>query len=110
MNKILGKISGISFGLGGYQNVMMGLSVSLSGEGSVCSDFKGTWGLGIEVNERTKWTEKDRSKHFDETVRYINKLLIDAKVEKIDQLRGIPVEIIYEGMTLKSWRILTEVI
>jgi hypothetical protein len=43
-------------------------------------------------------------------VKKVNKLLKDAKVTSIDQLKGKPIEIINEGLTLKSWRILTEVL
>jgi uncharacterized protein YajQ (UPF0234 family) len=43
-------------------------------------------------------------------VKKINKLLKDAKVKTIDELQGKPIEIINEGLKLKSWRILTEVL
>ena len=40
----------------------------------------------------------------------ISKLLQIAKVKEIIKLKGKPVEIEFESNTLKSWRILTEVL
>ncbi len=40
----------------------------------------------------------------------INKLLEDSKKTKVRDLTGIPVECSFDGMMLKSWRILTEVL
>ena len=46
-----------------------------------------------------------------ELMRYISKLLSEAKVDDITKLAGKPVEItIDEFNSLKSWRILTEVL
>ena len=40
----LGKIESVTFGLGGYQNVMFGLSLVFSFDRSAeCSDFMGFW-------------------------------------------------------------------
>ena len=60
-----------------------------------------------------KWTEEDRSKQYDEIMRFLSKTLADAKVQDVSQLVGKPVELTLEGGgfgTLKSWRILTEVL
>lgn len=62
------------------------------------------------MNEGSKWTEQDRSKQYDEIVRYISDLLDKAKVSDIYQLKGIPVEAEFEKNSLKNWRILTEVL
>ena len=60
MEKKLGKIESVKFGLGGYQSVMFGLSVTLSGQSWGVGDFKGTWDCeNIKVSELTKWTEAD---------------------------------------------------
>ena len=109
-DKVLMKIECIEFGYGGYQDAMFGLSISLSGSGSGVGDFKGTWGIDTECGGSCKWTEKDRDKHFSDTVRFLNKILIDAKKKTLSQLKGIPVEVEFENNTLKSWRILTEVL
>jgi hypothetical protein len=94
MDSWLGKIEKVKFGYGGYQDAMFGVSFTLSNSGSGVCDFKGAWSSDIEVGEYTKWTEEDRSKQNDEMVRYINKLMKEAKVRTIDELQGIPVEVL----------------
>jgi hypothetical protein len=111
MDKELGKIESVKFGYGGYQDAMFGVTIGLRFGGCMGTvDFKGAWSSDIEVNDRTKWTEEDRSKQNDETVRFLNKIMKDANVRNITDLVGIPVEVTSEGMTMKSWRVLTEVI
>ena len=111
MEKRLGKITSVRFGLGGYQDACLGLSVSL-GDGSWgVGDFKGTWDAeSIKRSEYAKWTEEDRSKGYDETMRFLSKLLKEAKVDSVDKLKDVPVEVTFDGNVLKEWRILTEVI
>jgi len=106
----LGKIKDISFGYGGYQDAMFGLSITLSGVGWGVGDFKGVWSLDITVSEYTEWTEEDRDKDFARVCRFTNRLLQEAKKRTIDELKNIPVEVTFDGNTLKSWRILTEII
>jgi hypothetical protein len=98
MEKKLGKITSVKFGLGGYQDAMLGLSVGL-GDGSWgVGDFKGMWDAeSVKRSDYTKWTEEDRSKGYDETMRYLSTLLKDA-------------EVTFDGVMLKEWRILTEVL
>jgi len=111
MEKKLGKIESVKFGHGGYQDACLGLSVTLSGEGWGVGDFKGTWDAEmIKHSENTKWKEEDRSKGYDDTMRLLSKLLKEAKVGSVDKLKGIPVEVTFDGMMLQEWRILTEVI
>jgi hypothetical protein len=43
-------------------------------------------------------------------MRYVSKLLKDAKVDAVQKLQGIPVEVTFDGNLLKEWRILTEVL
>ncbi len=111
MEKKLGKITKVSFGHGGYQGAMLGIHFTLeSGCRGVC-DTKSTWDSElIECTEYCKWTEEERTETYAEIMRYVSKLLKDAKVSDISRLNGKPVEITFEGNTLKGWRILTEVI
>lgn len=64
----------------------------------------------IKRSDITQWTEEDRSKSIDESVRFVSKLLKRAKVGSVDKLKGIPVEVTFDGNMLKEWRILTEVL
>lgn len=111
MEKKLGKITSVKFGHGGYQDACIGLSVGL-GDGSWgVSDFKGTWDAElVKRSEYTKWTEEERTKGYDETIRFLSKLLKEAKVDTVDKLKNIPVEVTFDGTLLKEWRILTEVL
>ncbi len=89
MEKKLGKIESVKFGIGGYQDCQLGLHVTL-GDGS--------WGVGdsrsewdperIECSEYSQWTEEDRDKKMAEVMRYLSSLLKDAKVNTVDQLKG----------------------
>lgn len=104
----IGKIAKVSFGFGGYQDACIGVSFTLSGPSWGVGDFWGDW--AIERSEYCKWTQEDRIRKLGETVMRLNALLKDAKVESVDALKNIPVEATFEDRTLKSWRILTEVL
>lgn len=111
MEKRLGKIEEVSFGHGGYQNAMIGLHFIFSG---------GSWGVGhsddawdaemIKWSEHCKWTEESRDKQYSDIVRRLSLYLKQAKVHNVNQLKGIPVEITFDGNIMKEWRILTEVL
>lgn len=112
MEKKLGKIEKVSFGLGGYQSTQLGLQVELKfEEHSVCGDSIGFWDAEtVKHNEHCQWSEEDRDKEYAKTLRFVSKLLKDAKVPTVDRLKGVPVEVTLENRSLKSWRILTEVV
>ena len=111
METKLGKIESVSFGLGGYQGAMLGLHVTLSNGGWGVGDSRANWDAEqIKWSKHTQWTEEDRDGWYSEIMRYVSKLLKDAKVDSVDKLKGKPVEVTFEGKTLKSWRILTEVL
>ena len=111
MNKKLGKISNIKFGYGGYQDVMLGLKISFEMQGSGVCDFKGFWDYNlIDHSPSCQWSEAERDAFFVDLVKQISNLLNDAKVSSLDKLKNKPVELTFEGNTLRDWRILTEVI
>jgi len=111
MEKKLGKIQEVSFGLGGYQHAMLGIHVTLGNEGWSVGDSKANWDSEqIKWTENTQWAESERDVFYAEIMRYVSKLLKEAKVDSVDKLKGKPVEVTFEGNTLKEWRILTEVL
>lgn len=111
MEKKLGKIEEVCFGLGGYQGAMLGLHVTLGNGSWGVGDSKANWDAEqIKWSKNTQWTEEDRDGSYAEIMRYVSKLLKDAKVDSVDKLKGKPVEVTFEGNTLKEWRILTEVL
>lgn len=107
----LGKIKHISLGLGGYQDAMLGLHVTLGGEGWGVNESKPDWDAELILpHVRSNRTEADRSKSYDEIMRYISKLLQEAKVRDVAALKDIPVEVTLVDNVLESWRILKEVL
>lgn len=112
IEKLLGKIVNIHFGLGGYQDVQLGLSITLKGNDWGTDTFIGIWDYSHipSPTEFYKWTEEDRTNRLVEVNRKISELLKQAKVSTIDQLKNVPIEAKFECGTLKDWRILTEVL
>ncbi len=109
--KTLGKITAAYFGISGYQGCEIGLFLAFSAGHIGCSFSKSAWDAQrIECSKHAKWTEADRIKSYDEIVRYVSKVLADAKRENVAQLVGVPVELEFDCNTLKSWRVLTEVL
>lgn len=105
----IGKISRASFGLGGYQGAMLGLHVTLESSGWGTSDTRSAWdATQIKHSEHCKWTEASRDAQYAEIMRYVSSLLAAAKVDRVDQLVGIPIAATFEGNLLKEWRVLTE--
>ncbi len=109
--KHLGKISNVTIGTGGYQDAMFGISFTLSFDGcSAVSDFWGAWGPGIEWSDRCKWTEADREKQIADSFWRLAKIMEAAKVSEFRKLEGVPIEVELDGMAMKSWRVLKEVL
>lgn len=110
--KELGKIQRVRFGHGGYQDAMIGLTLTFGGDGWGVSAFvSGFWDpCEMKHSEHCKWSEADRTKAQADLVVKISELLRDAKVNDVTKLLNVPVEVTFDGMMLKNWRILTEVI
>ena len=107
----LGKIQSISFGLGGYRDCCIGLHITLEGKGWGTCTSKDAWDKNlIKWSQSCKWTEEERRESYADIMCYISDLLHTAKKTSVDQLRGVPVEAIFENNILKSWRILEEVL
>lgn len=103
----LGKITHASFGFGGYQDAMLGLSISLGGKAWGCSDFKGAW--GIDRSEHAKWSEEDRLRDLGKACMFLKGLLASAHKQCVSDLVGLPIEATFNGTKLESWRLLDEV-
>lgn len=107
MDKALGKISRVSYGSGGHDGAMFGLSVTLSTDIGSVDDFKGWW---TSYPAHAKYTKQDWEQAHLKATLEIMELLKQSKKSDVRQLEGVPVEVTFDGMTLKSWRILTEVL
>ncbi len=110
METRIGKIKKASFGHGGYQDACIGVSFDLGSEKDSWGvfDFWGAW--AIERSDYCKWTEADRRTQLGDAVMRLEGILRDAKKERVEQLAGTPIEVTFDGGTLKEWRVLTEVI
>lgn len=109
MTKELMKISNVYVGFGGYQDACIGIWFTFSGKAIGVSDgSNGFW--SSKISHSTKWDEEDRVKYLGELMMKIVKWLQEAKVDRVEKLNGIPVEVTFDGNMLKSWRILTEVL
>ncbi len=110
-DKKLGKIESVYFGIGGYQDAMIGIHLSFAFSGSGVCDSRCAWDAEkIKWSKNCKWTEEDRDKQYADIMRYVSELLNQAKVDRVEKLKGVPVEVTFEGNILKEWRILTEVL
>lgn len=111
METKLGKIERVSFGHGGRDDVMFGISFTLSGVAWGVGDFWGVWSPALMPrSEHAQWTEADRDDEIVAVSKRIDQLLAAAKVKDVNRLVGIPVEATFDGTLLKSWRVLTEVL
>lgn len=109
MRTEIGKIQKIAFGWGGYQDCMIGFSITLGGKSWGVSTFEGAW--GTDRSESTKWSEDDRLKDLGRACIFIRDILKGANKQTLDKLENIPIEAVFdEKNTLKSWRILEEVL
>ena len=109
MNKVLGKITAVSFGKGGYQDAMFGFGFNFDfSEGWSVSDWKGTW--AGKPSYSAKWTEKERDTMLCSYFLEIRDIMEAARVDNFKQLVGKPVELTMNGNSLSSWRILAEVL
>jgi len=111
LRKELGKIESVSFGHCGYQECMIGIQVTLSGKGWGVGDSRGDWDAElIKHDKHCKWTEAGRDANYADIMRYVSKLLKQAKVHNVNELKGVPIEATFDGNCLKEWRILEEVL
>jgi hypothetical protein len=108
MRKELGKIVAIKFGLGGYQDACIGLSISFGGKGWGVNTFIGGW--AIERSDYCKWTEEDRLRDIGKAGMKLVEMLNATRKTDVTQLVGTPVECSFEGNELKDWRLLDEVL
>ena len=106
--KALGKIESIFFGV---IDGRFGIWFTFKADGWSVQDNNTTWDPGsVDVTEGTRWTEDERASQLSDIMYKISRLLKDAAVSDINELKNTPVEITLEGNMIKDWRVLTEVI
>lgn len=110
MTTELGKITKVQFGMGGYQDAQFGIWFQLGNDGWGVGDGRGVW--AGKPSSNAQWTLMDKEKMMGEIMAYIEDLMTKAKVSKLEDLKGVPIEITFDSPygKIDSWRILTEVI
>lgn len=108
MEKRIGKIENIRFGMGGYQDAMIGVSVTLgsSKEAWGVQDFRGAWAM--KRTDSCQWTDEDRLRDLGNVAMWVNGMLKAAKVDDLARLQGKPVEVTFDGNRMVGWRLLEE--
>lgn len=111
--KKLGKIKDITFGIGGYQDAMLGyhINFSLEGGSKSISISKGTFDYNrVKHQEYSTWNEEDRDESMLIMLKDLSNVLSKAKVNTVDKLVNMPVEVTIKDNIVKDWRILEEVL
>jgi hypothetical protein len=106
--KEIGKIASVHWGLGGYQDCQIGLSLTFTGNGWGVSTFIGAW--AIERGGHCRWTEDDRLREIGQAGMKCAELLNKTGKTDVAALKGTPVEATFNGNLLSDWRILEEVL
>jgi len=106
--KVLGKIEQVEFGCVHDREYLFGLILCLK-----TSDSSGVVDMHVVNMSKSmtsvEWNTK-QNEEIVKMVKFVNKLLKDAKIKTIDQLVNVPIEMIFSNNLLKSFRILTEVL
>lgn len=108
MEKCLGKITFAEFGVIHDMPFLFGLQLGFDmALGSVMDGGRYT----INISPECKWSspEERNSRMFDLMLE-INQILKDAKVTRVSDLIGKPVEVTLDRNCFSSFRILTEVL
>lgn len=111
--KHLGEISRIELGIGGIRDSMLGLFIWFTYDDVIVMSENSISDPTLVNGEGISGTEGWRDKRLARIMREISKILNQAKVSTLQELKGKPVELEIdedEGYRLLSWRLLTEVI
>lgn len=106
--KILGKITSAEFGTIGDYPFLIGLQLGfkLADGCEVMSGAKYT----VNISKECRWEESERQEAIVKAIEDLDKVLRDARVNRVSQLVNKPVEVEIESNTFKGFRILTEVL
>lgn len=106
--KVLGKIKSAEFGKIRDYPMYMGLLLEFTFDGNCHVGDGGKF--TTNMSKGCKWSAEERRLAIEERMDAVYKLLDDAKVRTVSQLKNKPVEITLEANTFKDFRILTEVL
>lgn len=104
----LAKIESAKFGCFQDRDFLFGMILGFSGKG---------WGVGcggrytINMSKDCRWkSDAEKKEWMEKTMQFAYDTIQTAKVDSVEELVGIPVEVTLEKNTFESFRILTEVL
>ena len=68
------------------------------------------WGVNTRTSYNPLYKGLDKNSYRLEMIEEVEKILKDAKVQYVSELKNIPVELIFKDSLLVNFRILTEVL
>lgn len=106
--KLLGKISNVRFGFIPDYPFLFGLDLTfkLSDSSGIGTGGKYT----VNISEACKWSEEERNAALIDMINQVIKIMKDAKITNISDLKNKPVEVTINQNIFKDFRILTEVL
>jgi hypothetical protein len=115
----VGKIQKVSFGLGGYQDAMLGFKFTLGSD-------KTSWGVSTQIGSswshvteeelnkpgsHYQWTHQSRIEDLGKAAYKVSLLMEKAKVTSFDKLIGIPIKAYFnQNNVIEYFEIYEEVI
>jgi hypothetical protein len=108
MNTKLGKITNVRFGFIPDYPFLFGINFDFFlGDGSgIGSGGKYT----VNISKDCKWSSEERKEAIEDLTDFVVKILKDAKVDNVYDLKNKPVEVCIQDNTFVNFRILTEVL
>jgi len=106
--KLLGKISDVRFGFIPDYPFLFGLDLTfkLSDSSGIGTGGKYT----VNISEACKWSEEEKNAALIDMINQVIKIMKDAKITNISDLKNKPVEVTIDRNIFTDFRILTEVL
>lgn len=106
--KLLGKISDVRFGFIPDYPFLFGLDLTFKLSDS---SYIGTGGqYTVNISEACKWSEEERNAALIDMINQVIKVMKDAEITNISDLKNKPVEVTINQNIFQDFRILTEVL
>lgn len=106
--KLLGKISDVRFGFIPDYPFLFGLDLTFKLSDS---SYIGTGGqYTVNISEACKWSEEERNAALIDMINQVIKVMKDAEITNISDLKNKPVEVTIDQNIFQDFRILTEVL
>lgn len=106
--KLLGKISDIRFGFIPDYPFLFGLDLTFKLSDSSVIGTGGQY--TVNISEACNWSEEERNAALIDMINQVIKIMKDAKITNISNLKNKPVEVSINQNTFDNFRILTEVL